>query len=207
VESGVEITGIRNRAYNDYAWFHGLTQRDIRFVSRMKSNAGFEVVEALPVSDTGVMEDQLIRLSSARGKKECPNTLRRICFVRDEDGKMLTFITNDLIRTAGEIAALYKRRWQIELFFKWIKQNLKIKHFIGTSENAVRIQIVIAMIAYLLLHMARKILPAKRSLQQLARLVSVNLMQRRSLLDLLADPPPPIQQSVRNQRQMYLFLA
>jgi len=139
-------TYVFDRAYNDYAWFHDLTQRDIRFVSRMKSNAGFELVKALPVSDAGVLGDQLIRLSSAKGKKECPTTLRRICFVREEDGKVLTFITNDLKRTAGEIAALYKQRWQIELFFKWIKQNLKIKRFIGTSENAVRIQIIIAMI-------------------------------------------------------------
>jgi len=201
-------TYVFDRAYNDYAWFHDLTQRDIRFVSRMKSNAGFEVAKALAVSEAGVLEDQLIRLSSTRGKKECPTTLRRIRFIREEDGKVLTFVTNDLNRTAGEIAALYKQRWQIELFFKWIKQNLKIKRFIGTSENAVRIQIIIAMIAYLLLHMASKIMPTKKSLQQLARLVSVNLMQRRSLLELLADPPPPTKRrSATNQHQMCLINA
>jgi len=201
-------TYVFDRAYNDYAWFHDLTQRDIRFVSRMKSNAGFELVEALPVSDSGVIEDQLIRLSSVRGKKECPAILRRICFVREDDGKVLTFITNDLNRTAGEIATLYKQRWQIELFFKWIKQNLKIKRFIGTSENAVRIQIIIAMIAYLLLHMASKLLPTNQSMQQLARLVSVNLMQRRSLFELLICPaPPPKRLSAINQQQMSLINA
>jgi len=201
-------TYVFDRAYNDYAWFHDLSQRNVRFVSRMKSNAGFEIVEALPVSDPGVIEDQLIRLSSVRGKKECPTTLRRIRFIREEDGKLLTFITNDLKRTAGEIASLYKQRWQIELFFKWIKQNLKIKRFIGTSENAVRIQIIIAMIAYLLLYMASKIMPTKKSLQQLARLVSVNLMQRRNMIELLAKPaPPPKRQSLVNQRQMCLINA
>lgn len=197
-----------DRAYNDYAWFHDLTQRDIRFVSRMKCNAEFAVVEMLPVSDDGVLEDQLIRLSSARGRKECPTILRRICFVREEDGKNLVFITNDLKRSAGAIAALYKQRWQIELFFKWIKQNLKIKRFIGTSENAVKIQIIIAMIAYLLLHMAGRLLPASRSMQQLARLVSVNLMQRRSLLELLADPaPPPKRRPTLNSNQLGLLNA
>jgi putative transposase len=201
-------TYVFDRAYNDYAWFHDLSERDIRFVSRMKSNAGFEVVEALPVSETGVLEDQLIRLSSARGRKECPTTLRRIRFMREEDGKVLTFIANDLKRTAGEIADLYKQRWQIELFFKWIKQNLKIKRFIGTSENAVRTQIIIAMIAYLLLHMASKLLPTSQSMQQLARLVSVNLMQRRNLIELLTKPtPPPKRQSTVNQRQMCLINA
>jgi putative transposase len=201
-------TYVFDRAYNDYAWFHDLTQRNIRFVSRMKSNAEFEVVKTLPVSDDGVLADQWICLSSARGKKECPAILRRICFVREEDGKKLVFITNDLKRSAGAITALYKQRWQIELFFKWIKQNLKVKRFIGTSENAVKIQIIIAMIAYLLLHMASRLLPASQSMQQLARLVSVNLMQRRSLLELLVNPaPPPKRRLAINHRQMCFINA
>jgi len=93
--------------------------------------------------------------------------------------------------SATEIADLYKQRWQIELFFKWIKQSLKIKRFIGTPENAVKIQIIIAMIAYLLLGVARKLMPTKRFLQQLARLVSVNLMQRRNITELIGDASPP----------------
>ena len=201
-------TYVFDRAYNDYAWFHNLTQRGVCFVSRMKSNAGFKVMDEFPVTDDGVLEDQLIRLSSAKGRKECPTILRRIRFVRKEDGKKLVFITNDLKRSAGAIAALYKQRWKIELFFKWIKQNLKIKRFIGTSENAVKIQIIIAMIAYLLLHMAHSLLPLSRSMQQLARLVSVNLMERRSLLELLTDtPPPPKQRSATIQHQLCLFNA
>ena len=199
-------TYVFDRAYNDYAWFHDLTLDGTTFVSRMKSNAGFEVTESFPVSDAGVLEDQWIRLSSTKARKACPTTLRRIRFVRNEDGKVLTFITNDLKRSAGEIASLYKQRWQIELFFKWIKQNLKIKRFIGTSENAVKIQIIIAMIAYLLLHLANKVIGSQVTLQQLARLVSVNLMQRRDILELvMKQSPPPKRQPTENLNQLSLI--
>jgi len=199
-------TYVFDRAYNDYAWFHDLTLGGTTFVSRMKSNAGFEVTESRLVSDAGVLEDQWIRLSSAKGREACPTTLRRIRFVRNEDNKVLTFITNDLKRSAGEIASLYKLRWQIELFFKWIKQNLKIKRFIGTSENAVKIQIIIAMIAYLLLHLANKVIDSKVTLQQLARLVSVNLMQRRDILELVMKlSPPPKRQPTENLNQLSLI--
>jgi len=201
-------TYVFDRAYNDYSWFHDMTKRQIHFVGRMKSNAKFEVIEELSVSGGGVLEDQLIKLSSPMGKKEYPGILRRIYFKRETDGKVLSFITNDMNRSATEIADLYKQRWQIELFFKWIKQNLKIKRFIGTSENAVKIQIIIAMIAYLLLGMARKLMPTKRSLQQLARLVSVNLMQRRNITELLADvQPPPKRKPIMNLRQLALIDA
>jgi len=199
-------TYVFDRAYNDYAWFHDLSQDGITFVSRMKSNAGFEVVESVPVSDAGVLEDQWIRLSSAKGREACPTTLRRIRFVREADNKTLTFITNDLKRSAGEIASLYKQRWQIELFFKWIKQNLKIKRFIGTSENAVKIQIIIAMIAYLLLRLANRVIGSQVTLQQLARLVSVNLMQRRDILELvMKQSPPPKRQPTENLNQLSLI--
>jgi len=199
-------TYVFDRAYNDYAWFHDLSENGITFVSRMKSNAGFEVTESFSVSDAGVLEDQLIQLSSAKARKACPTTLRRIRFVRETDNKVLTFITNDLKRSAGEIASLYKKRWQIELFFKWIKQNLKIKRFIGTSENAVKIQIMIAMIAYLLLHLANKVTDSKVTLQQLARLVSVNLMQRRDILELVMKiSPPPKRQTNENLNQLCLI--
>jgi len=201
-------TYVFDRAYNDYSWFHDMTERRIHFVGRMKSNAKFEVIEDRPVSGDGVLEDQLIRLSSPMAKKQYPGVLRRVCFRREEDGKVLSFVTNDMKRSAAEIAGLYKKRWEIELFFKWIKQNLKIKRFIGTSENAVKIQIIIAMIAYLLLGMARKLMPTKRSLQQLARLVSVNLMQRRNIAQLLGDSaPPPKRKPAINPRQLVLVNA
>lgn len=201
-------TYVFDRAYNDYSWYHDMSLRDIRFVGRMKANAKFEVQEELPVSEDGVLEDQLIRLSSPKAQRECPIILRRVRFKREEDGKVLTFITNDLKRSAGKIADLYKERWQIELFFKWIKQNLKIKRFIGTSENAVKIQIIIAMIAYLLLKIASETMPTKKSLQQLARLVSVNIMQRRDLAELLTSAaPPPKRKPASNSHQLTLINA
>jgi IS4 transposase len=119
--------------------------------------------------------------------------------VRIESGKVLRILSNDLNAPASEIADLYKRRWQIELFFRWIKQTLKIKHFLGTSENAVRIQIAIALIAYLLLRLAHAAQRAVASLLAFTRLVRANLMHRRPI-DALLEPPPILQ----DQRQLSL---
>ena len=105
-------------------------------------------------------------------------------------GKILRIVTNDLDAPAEEIAELYKRRWQIELFFRWVKHTLKIRHFFGISENAVRIQIAVALIAFLLLRMAHALQDGVQSLLTFTRLVANNLMHRRSL-DRLLDPPPP----------------
>ena len=180
-------TYVFDRAYNDYAWFHNLTLDGITFVSRMKSNAGFEVTESFPVSDTGVLEDQWIRLSSAKGRQACPTTLRRIRFVREADNKALTFITNDLKRSAGEIASLYKQRWQIELFFKWIKQNLRIKAFYGTSENAVKTQIWIAITVYVLVAIVKKRLQTNISLHAMLQVISLSVFEKVPLNELLTN--------------------
>lgn len=185
-------TYVFDRAYDDYAWYYSLTEQGTRFVGRMKSSAVYTVVEEKEPVGEGVLSDQIIRLSSDKAQKDCPTDLRRIHFCREEDGKLITFITNDLERTAAEIAQLYKSRWQIELFFKWIKQNLKIKRFLGRSENAVKIQVLTAMIAYLLLRFAQLSYPCKLSLQQIARKISLNLMTRCRLVSLLSAPPPKI---------------
>lgn len=110
--------------------------------------------------------------------------------MRIESGKILRLFTNDLDASAEEIAALYKRRWDIELFFKWIKQNLKIKRFFGVNENAVRTQIYVALIAYLILHAARKATQCAVRPQSFTRLVRLNLMSRKSI-DVLTAPPSP----------------
>jgi len=107
-------TYVFDRAYNDYSWFHDMTERQIYFIGRMKSNAKFEVIEELPAIGDGVLEDQLIRLSSPMAKKQYPEVLRRVCFKREDDDKVLSFITNDINRSATAIADLYKQRWQIE---------------------------------------------------------------------------------------------
>ncbi|HID37720.1 MAG TPA: IS4 family transposase [Ghiorsea sp.] len=196
-------TYVFDRAYNDYAWYHAMSQRGIHFVGRMKSNAQFEVVEKLEPMGEGVLKDEVIRLSSAKAKSDYPINLRRTQFIRKEDNKQLSFITNDMKRSAKEIAGLYKQRWEIELFFKWIKQNLKIKRLVGQSENAVKTQIIIAMIAYLLLKLANKNSKSKTTLQQLAVLVAVNIMERRNISELLMrkKPPEPMKQNL-NQMLM-----
>ena len=157
-----------------------------RFVGRMKVNAQYEVTAARSIQ-ANILEDQTIRRTSEKGKK-CPIPLRRIRFTRREDEKEIVLISNDLNSPAEEIMALYKQRWQIELFFKWIKQNLKIKRFFGTSEQAVHLQVLIAMIAYLLLKLVNNSLCSLRvSLQQFNRLVSANLFQRKSLTEIIAS--------------------
>ena len=123
--------------------------------------------------------------------------------VTTETGKVLRILTNDLDAPAQEIADLYKRRWEIELFFRWVKQTLKISHFLGTSENAVRIQIAVALIAFLLLRLAQAAAKTVESPLAFARLVRANLMHRRPL-DALLDPPPPI---IRDCRQLALNLS
>lgn len=203
------MTYVVDRAYNDYSWYYSLDQQNSVFVGRMKTNARYEVIETLPTLGEGVVSDELIRLSAIKAKKDCPITLRRITFTRSEDQKQLVFITNDLKRSAVEIAALYKQRWQIELFFKWIKQNLKIKRFIGRSENAVIIQVLVAMIAYLLLRLTQLAGYSTLSLQKIARLVSVNLTSRRSILELLNPSPtkPPTRCESEMQRSFDLSFA
>jgi len=182
-------TYVFDRAYNTYRWYQAMSQRGIRFVGRMKIGTKYNVIKTLEAAGEGVLEDQHIQLSSLVGKTDCPTVLRRIRFNRKEDGKTLTFITNDLKRTAGEIAALYKERWEIELFFKWIKQNLKIKTFVGTSENAVKIQIIIAMITYLLMKLAANSLSQNISMQMFAALLRTNIMMRRKLNEIMGYPP------------------
>tara|TARA_B110000263_G_C14982183_1_gene362037 strand:- start:19 stop:546 length:528 start_codon:yes stop_codon:yes gene_type:complete len=168
----------------------------------MKTNARYTVNEVVCPVGTGIISDEIITLSAKKALKNCPIPLRRIKFKREEDGKELIFITNDLQRSAEEIAALYKQRWQIELFFKWIKQNLKIKRFIGRSENAVKIQVLVAMIAYLLLRITQIIGFSTVSLQKICRLVAVNLTSRRSILALLhpsSSPPPSTSEGAGQQ--------
>ena len=174
-------TYVFDRAYNDYHWYYQqMHLKGNRFVGRMKSNTVFEVTETRECKGN-VLEDQFIRLTSDKGK-QCPITLRRIRFVRIEDQKEIVLISNDLKSEAQVIMDLYKQRWQIELFFKWIKQNLKIKRYLGTSENAVMIQVLVAMIAYLLLRLVKNHYPVGTlSLQGIGRLVSTNIFERKSI--------------------------
>jgi len=178
-------TYVFDRAYNRYEWYYqNLHLYDNKFISRMRKTALYEVTKTREIEEN-ILADQEIRLTSDIGQ-DCPITLRRIHFIREEDSKEITLISNDLERSPEKIAALYKQRWEIELFFKWVKQNLRIKRFLGTSENAVKTQVLVAMIAYLLLRFVKNNLPlSKLSLQEITRLVSANIFHRKTLTELL----------------------
>lgn len=188
-----EATYVFDLGYYDYGWWAALDQAGCRIVTRLKANTPFEVVEERTVpAGSSILSDRIgylpKRLAASR-KNPMSGLTREICVVI-ETGKTLRIFTNDLKASAQEIADLYKRRWAIELFFRWVKQTLKIDHFVGTSENAVRIQIAIALIAFLLLrltHEANKIVDSPLTF---ARLIRANLMHRRSIPDLLQKPPP-----------------
>ena len=147
-------TYVFDLAYYSYDWWAQLHAQGCRFVTRLKKNSPVAVVETRPVAPDGpVLADRIGRLSRrlAASRKNPFDKPVRIVTVAIDSGRRIDLVTNDLDAPAEEIAALYKQRWQIELFFKWIKQNLKIKHFLGVSENAVKIQIYVALIAFLIL--------------------------------------------------------
>ena len=181
-----------DRGYNDDAWYNQLNYNDIFFVTRLKTNARYRVIKRRTVLKTKRLTcDQTIQLTGARAK-HCPIRLRRIGYTDANTGIHYTFLTNHFTLAASTIADIYKARWQIELFFKWIKQNLKIKSFLGASRNAVLTQIGIAMCVYLLLSYIRFLHKIQPSLQQMLRLLQLNLFEQRDLLALLrGDPPEP----------------
>jgi IS4 transposase len=199
-------TYVFDLGYYDYNWWAKLDSAGCRIVTRLKVNTRLSVVAERDVAQgSNILSDRIGHLPQrmARNRKNpLHNPVREVC-VRIATGKILRIFTNDLDAPAQQIANLYKRRWQIELFFRWVKQTLKISHFLGRSENAVRIQIAVALIAFLLLRLAHAAQRAVHGLLAFARLVRANLMHRRPI-DRLLDPPPPLQQ---NQRQLSLNLC
>lgn len=189
-------TYVFDLGYYDYAWWAALDEQGCRIVTRFKSNTPLEMVEALPgTPGTNILSDSIGFLPARQAKSRrnpVQNAVREVR-VEIETGKVLRILSNDLDASAQEIADLYKRRWAIELFFRWVKQALKITKFLGTSENAVRIQIAVALIAFLLLRMAQKTQQAIQSPLAFARLVRANLMHRRRIDRLLAPPTDPVQ--------------
>ena len=192
-----------DKDYNDYAWYNQLTDKGIFFVTRLKTNARYRTVERRTVlKDKGLSSDQTIEFTGVQTAKKCPIQLRRIGYTDPDTGKHYVFLTNNFKLAAKTIADIYKSRWQVELFFKWIKQNLKIKSFIGTSKNAVMTQIWIAMCVYLLLSFLKFESGLHKSLKQILRILPLNLFEKRDLMALLRgdpdDPTPP------NSHQMLL---
>jgi hypothetical protein len=184
-----------DRGYNDYGLFGKWTAEEIYFVTRLKENAAYEVVEecAIP-KDRDIRSDQLIRFTGTQAQKDCPCLLRRVVVWDTVNEREIVLLTNLLAFGATTIAAIYKDRWEIELFFKALKQNLKVKSFVGTSENALRIQIWTALIAILLLKWLHHLSKAKWSLSNLASMLRLNLFTYRDLRKWLDDPfqTPPL---------------
>ena len=195
VEAGA--TYVFDLGYYDYGWWAALDGAGCRIVTRFKSNTPLtaSAERALPEDeDSNILSDRigLLPQRQARSRKNPFSKPVREVRVRTDTGKVLRILSNDLEAPARDIADLYKRRWAIELFFRWIKQNLKIRHFLGVSENAVRIQLAVALIAYLLLRLAQAAQRTVKSPLAFARLVRANLMHRKRI-DRLIGPhiPPP----------------
>ena len=200
IEAGA--TYVFDLGYYDYGWWAELDAKGCRIVTRFKSHTPLAVTQTRPVPATGpILSDRIGYLPERQAKnRKNPfhKPVREICVVI-ETGKTLRILSNDLEASAQEIADLYKRHWAIELFFRWVKQVLKIKKFLGTNENAVRIQIAVALIAFLLLRLAHAALRITFSLLTFTRLVRANLMHRRRI-DQLLDPPTPA--GSENQMQL-----
>lgn len=187
-----------DRGYVDYSWYKQLNDKNIFFVTRLKKNADYRVVQRRVVNKSqGVICDQTIHLDGFYAIKDCEIALRRIRYRDAQTGKQYVFLTNHFNLSAKTIADIYKARWQIETFFKWIKQNLKIKTFLGTSKNAVLTQIWVAMCVYLLLAFINFSSKLGISLQTMLRVLQLNLFERRALIDIFTLKPKPPNRDTR----------
>jgi len=186
-----------DKGYNSYEWHNSLTDKGYIWVTRIRGNALYRVTERRPVDGyANVTSDQTIEYTGQHVHKTRLRPVRRIGYSDPETGKHYVFITNNFRWSSQTIADIYKQRWQVELFFKWIKQNLKIKSFLGTSENTVMTQIMVALCNYLLLAFLKFRSKTAISLQKIIRLLQTNLFSRRSLFELLRPdnvmrPPDP----------------
>lgn len=191
IEAGV--TYAFDLGFYDFGWWAEIDAKGARFVTRLKKNTRTTLVETRkPPAGSTILADLVVRLPErmARSRKNPMHKPLREVHVKLDTGKVLRIVSNDLASSADAIADIYKTRWDIELFFRWVKHTLKIDHFLGTSENAVRTQIAVALIVYLLLRMAHAAQTAIDSLLTFTRLVSANLMHFRSIHDLASQQSP-----------------
>jgi hypothetical protein len=199
-------TVVIDRGYTDYQWFVGLTKRKVHFVTRMKENADYGVVEKRELPNRrGVLRDEVIYFFKLeQAGVQC--FFRRIEFYDEEQERVLVFLTNHLVWSAATIAALYKQRWQIEIFFRALKQSLRVKTFVGTSANALKIQIWTALIAMLLIKYLQLKATFGWSLSNLVALLRQQLFVYRDLWIWLNDPfqPPPIPAELPEQLNLQL---
>ncbi|MEI9809214.1 MAG: IS4 family transposase [Bacteroidota bacterium] len=194
-----------DRGYTDFDRLYKIHKAKAFFIIRAKDNLNFPRVSSTPTNKkTGVLCDQTIRLNGFYALKGFPVRMRRIKYYDAENDRVLIFLSNNFELRATEIAQLYKHRWKIELFFKWIKQHLKIKSFWGRSENAVKIQIWIAISVYVLVAIAKRKLQLKQSLYEILQVVSICIFDKVPLHELFAKP---IQQNFKelNDNQLKMF--
>jgi IS4 transposase len=177
-----------DRGYIDFERLYSFTLSSAFFVVRTKTNVLLQRRYSRPVDkSTGVHSDQIVILTSLESATAYPDALRRVSYFDAVTGKRLVFLTNNFTLPALTIAQIYKQRWQVELFFKWIKQHLRIKRFLGTSKNAVKTQIWIAVSIYVLVAIARKRLGLKASLYQILQLLSLTLFEKTPILQALQE--------------------
>lgn len=196
---------IMDRGYLDFARLHSLHQAQAFFVIRAKSNTQFRRLYSHPIEKgTGLRCDQTIMLTGVHSQRDYPVLLRRVKFYDAKHHKQLVFLTNNFELSALSVADLYRCRWQIELFFKWIKQHLRIKAFFGTSENAVKTQVWIAVGVYVLVAIVRKRLASDASLYTILQILSLTLFEKTPLAQLLAQIDISVDQSgTRNQLTLF----
>lgn len=179
---------VMDRAYIDFRRLYTFTQQSAFFVTRAKSNLDYIRRSYRQVDKTsGVKSDQTIALVGVKTSLEYPDSLRRISYFDSENKKRLVFLTNNFLLPPLIIAQLYRCRWQVELFFKWIKQHLRIKAFYGTSENAVKTQIWIAISVYVLVAILKKELQIKRNLNEILQIISITIFENRPIYQVLSD--------------------
>ncbi len=181
---------VMDRGYVDFDRLYALHQTQAFFVIRAKSNLQYRRVYSRPIDKgTGLRCDQTILLTGAKTSQDNPVQLRRVKFYHVERDRLLVFLTNNFDLPALAISQLYRRRWQVELFFKWIKQHLRIKAFFGTSENAVKTQVWIAISAYVLVAIIKKRLKSEASLYTILQILSLTLFDKTPLIQLLTETP------------------
>jgi hypothetical protein len=196
---------VMDRGYLDFERLYRLHQAKAFFVTRAKSNSKFRRVLSLPVDrNTGLICDQQVELTVFYSHQGYPERLRRIVYRDPERGKRLVFLTNHLALPALTVCALYKSRWQVELFFKWIKQHLRIKRFFGTSENAVKTQVWTAVSVYVLVAIIRKRLKLDLSLHSMLQILSVRPFDKEPLIQMLTESAPSDDMPV-HANQLNLF--
>jgi putative transposase len=196
-------TYVYDKGYCHYGWWRAIDAAGAFFVTRPKSNMGLTPILTRPLDETQgdgfrILEDAEVRFAS-KGDSKLPIPLRRIKVARDEGGT-IELLTNDMQHRAVEIAAFYKRRWQIELLFRWLKQNLRIRSFLGNNENAIRLQLITAMIAYALVRIAARTHRVKLPVLRFLDLLSQCLFERRDLAAI--NQPPPVNGGRKHHRSI-----